>query len=61
MSCLKEIYVGKDASEDLEHANNLRGLPNMHLHELPCGHITIAPLMQTGNLTEIFRNIIFKT
>ncbi|APB98208.1 alpha/beta fold hydrolase [Polynucleobacter asymbioticus] len=61
IDCRKEIYVGKDNTEDMRHADNLRGLPDVHLHELPCGHITIAPLMQTGDLTRIFHNIIFET
>jgi hypothetical protein len=60
MQCRKDIYVGQDTSVDLQHANNLRQVNNLHLHELSCGHITLAPLMENGELTNVFRNFIFE-
>ena len=60
IQCHKDLYVGKQITMDVEHARNLSSSKNVTLHELNCGHITLAPLMENNELTSIFNNFIFE-
>ena len=59
--CRRDIYVGQNTSVDIEHADNLRQINNVHIHELSCGHITLAPLMENNELTRVFHDFIFES
>ena len=59
--CRRDIYVGQNTPIDIEHADNLRQINNVHIHELSCGHITLAPLMENEELTRVFYDFIFES
>jgi hypothetical protein len=61
MQWRKDIYVGQNTPVDMEHAENLRQINNVYIHELSCGHITLAPLMESGELIRIFHDFIFES
>jgi hypothetical protein len=61
LQCRRDIYVGQNTPVDIEHADNLRQINNLHIHELSCGHITLAPLMENNELTRVFYDFIFKS
>jgi hypothetical protein len=59
-SCNRTVFYGAKYKHDVAHAKHLIGIPNLTLHELEnCGHITVGALMESGELTGVFRRFIF--
>jgi len=56
------IYYGLNSKHDFDHAMNLDGLPQVSLNPIKnCGHVTIARLMESFELTSIFHRLIFNS
>jgi hypothetical protein len=58
----RDIFFGNDHNKDAEQARNLEGITETKIIGLrDCGHQTIAALMESDRLTNIFQSLFFES